>query len=159
MKRIRLRFGLTWLLAVAFALLIGGCMGGTTSQSGEQATSGTVMQDKEAEAGMRMTAEYHSLTQAEAKARMDSGDAVVILDVRTKEEYDAGHIPGAILLPNEDIGTEMPPELPDQNAEILVYCRLGNRSAQASKKLVGMGYTAVFDFGGINSWTYGVVTD
>lgn len=106
-----------------------------------------------------MEAEYQLLTQEAAKARMDSGDAIVILDVRTKEEYDAGHIAGAILLPNENIGTEMPPELPDKDAEILIYCRSGNRSAQAARKLLKMGYTAVYDFGGVNTWAYGTVTE
>lgn len=101
-----------------------------------------------------MAAEYHMMSAKEAKARMDSGDKIVILDVRRQDEYDEKHIPGAILLPNESIGTERPEQLPDLDAEILVYCRSGNRSRQAAEKLVAMGYTAVYDFGGINSWPY-----
>jgi rhodanese-related sulfurtransferase len=103
--------------------------------------------------------EYQKITAADAKARMDSGDEIVILDVRTQEEYDAGHIPGAILIPNETIIDQQPELLPDLNAEILVYCRSGNRSAQAAKKLIAIGYTNVFDFGGIIDWPYDVVTD
>lgn len=82
--------------------------------------------------------EYQKITAADAKARMESGDEIVILDVRTQEEYDAGHIPGAILIPNETIIDQQPDLLPDLNAEILVYCRSGNRSAQAAKKLIAI---------------------
>ena len=104
-------------------------------------------------------AQYQKITAEQAKARMDSGDAIVILDVRTQEEFDEGHIAGAILVPNETIIDEQPGLLPDLNAEILVYCRSGNRSAQAANKLLDIGYTSVFDFGGIIDWPYGVVTD
>ncbi len=99
------------------------------------------------------------LTAEEAYQRMQCGDPIAIVDVRTKEEYDAGHIEGAILIPNEEIGTSMPELLPVQDAEILVYCRSGNRSAQATKKLQDMGYSRVYDFGGINSWTYGTTNN
>ena len=105
------------------------------------------------------TVEYKKISAADAKARMDSGDAIVILDVRTQEEYDAGHIAGAILVPNETIADKQPQLLPDLDAEILVYCRSGNRSAQAAKKLIAIGYTNVVDFGGIIDWPYDVVTD
>jgi rhodanese-related sulfurtransferase len=104
-------------------------------------------------------ASYRKISAADAKARMDSGDEIIILDVRTKEEYDAGHIKGAILVPNESIVDKQPDLLPDLNAEILVYCRSGNRSAQAAKKLLAMGYTNVADFGGIIDWPYEVVID
>ena len=77
----------------------------------------------------------------------------VLLDVRTPEEYREGHIPGAINIPNETIGTEDIPELPDKEQLILVYCRSGNRSKQASEKLVKLGYTNIVEFGGINDWT------
>jgi phage shock protein E len=104
-------------------------------------------------------AEYRKITPEEAKARIDSGDPVVILDVRTREEYTAGHIAEAVLLPNEFIGTEKPAVLTDTGAEILIYCRSGNRSHQAALKLLALGYTNVWDFGGLNTWTYGTVTD
>ena len=103
--------------------------------------------------------EYKKISAADAKARMDSGDTIIILDVRTQEEYDAGHIPGAILVPNETIVDKQPELLPDLDAEILVYCRSGNRSAQAAKKLIAIGYTNVVDFGGIIDWPYDVVSD
>ena len=80
---------------------------------------------------------------------MESGDPVAVVDVRTAEEYAEAHIPGAILLPNEDIGDTAPEQLPVLDAEILIYCRSGNRSAQAAKKLVALGYTNVSDFGGM----------
>lgn len=103
------------------------------------------------------TAEYHALTAQQAKERMDSGAEIIIVDVRTQAEYDEGHISGAIVLPNEEITTEMPAALPSKEAEILLYCRSGNRSKQAADKLVAMGYTAVYDFGGIKDWPYEVV--
>jgi len=103
-------------------------------------------------------AEYHKINAEEAKARIDSGDDIVILDVRTLEEYNAEHIKGAILIPNETISNMQPELLPDLDAEILIYCRSGNRSAQAAKKLVAIGYIEVYDFGGIIDWPYDTVS-
>lgn len=101
---------------------------------------------------------YRTLTPEEAKARLDAGEDVILLDVRTQEEYDGGHIPGAVCLPNEDIRADLP--LPfEKDAEILVYCRSGRRSAEAAEKLASMGYTNVADFGGILSWPYDTTTD
>lgn len=88
---------------------------------------------------------------------MDDNFKGVILDVRTKEEYDQGHIKNAILVPNESIDKTPPRELPDKQAEILVYCRSGNRSKKAAEKLAAMGYTHVLEFGGIITWKYGLV--
>jgi len=99
-------------------------------------------------------AEYHKLTAEEAKARMDSGEAIVIVDVRTPEEFKSGHIPGAINVPNEEILDEVPEQLTDVNAELLIYCRSGRRSSDAAHKLVALGYTRVYDFGGIIDWPY-----
>lgn len=96
---------------------------------------------------------YTKISQDEAKKMMEKDDGHVIVDVRRDDEYATGHIPGAILIPNESIGTEKPAELPDPDQIILVYCRSGNRSAQASQKLADLGYTNVFDFGGIMTWT------
>ncbi|NLB82059.1 MAG: rhodanese-like domain-containing protein [Clostridiaceae bacterium] len=101
---------------------------------------------------------YKRITAKEAKARIDSGDNVIILDVRTKEEYDQEHIPGSILIPNETISDTKPELLPDTDAEILIYCRSGNRSAQAARKLIALGYTNVYDFGGIIDWPYDKAT-
>jgi rhodanese-related sulfurtransferase len=99
---------------------------------------------------------YHKISAEKAKSMMDEGN-VILIDVRTSSEYDEGHIEGALLLPNENIGTTQPSLLPDKDAVILVYCRSGNRSKQASDKLVAMGYTKVYDFGGIIDWPYDIV--
>lgn len=103
-------------------------------------------------------AAYVKITAKEAKARMDSGDEIIIVDVRTEAEYELEHIANAILIPNETIVETKPALLPDLNAEILVYCRSGNRSAQATRKLLAMGYTNVYDFGGIIDWPYDTIT-
>lgn len=100
---------------------------------------------------------YRRISMQEAVEMMEKETGYVILDVRTRQEYDSGHIPGAILIPNETIGTDELPELPDKDQLILVYCRSGNRSRQASDKLVKLGYTNVVEFGGINSWPGEVV--
>ena len=84
-------------------------------------------------------------------------DAALVVDVRRADEYAAGHIPGAILLPNESIADQRPAELPDVNAAIIVYCRTGVRSKEAAQKLVAMGYANVADLGGIVDWPYDVV--
>ena len=104
-------------------------------------------------------AEYTRISQEEAKEMMARDDGHVIVDVRRQDEYNAGHIPGAILIPNETIGSDAPKTLPDYDQIILVYCRSGNRSKQASEKLAAMGYKNVYEFGGINSWTGEIVTD
>lgn len=86
---------------------------------------------------------------------MDEESGYIILDVRRQDEFDSGHIPGAVLLPNESISaTESIPSLPDKDQKILIYCRSGNRSKQAAEKLVGLGYTNIYEFGGINDWPY-----
>lgn len=96
---------------------------------------------------------YRQVSPEEAAAMMEEESDYIILDVRTQEEYGTAHIPGAICIPNETIGTEDIPELPDKDQLILVYCRSGNRSKQASEKLAKQGYTNIIEFGGINSWT------
>ncbi|MDO4740691.1 MAG: rhodanese-like domain-containing protein [Eubacteriales bacterium] len=102
---------------------------------------------------------YRQISMPEAVEMMAQEKDYIILDVRTEEEFAAGHIPGAVLLPNETIGDEPPEELPDKEQLILVYCRSGNRSKQASEKLVGLGYRNIVEFGGINSWPGEIVTE
>ena len=102
---------------------------------------------------------FHQISQEEAKEMMAKDDGHVVVDVRRQDEYDAGHIPGAILIPNESIGFDSPEALPDYDQIILIYCRTGNRSKQAAQKLAGMGYTSIYEFGGITTWTGDVVTD
>ena len=99
---------------------------------------------------------YQQITQEAAKEMMDTQE-VVILDVREQHEYDSGHIPGAVLLPvgtiTEDTAAAV---IDDLDAVVLVYCRSGNRSKTASQALVDLGYTNVYEFGGINDWPYDV---
>ncbi len=102
-------------------------------------------------------AEYSKITPEQAKEIMDSNNDVIILDVRTAEEFAEGHIQNAVLLPDSEIRGTAAEVLPDKSAEILAYCRSGRRSAAASKELVDMGYTNVKDFGGIIDWTYETV--
>ena len=105
-----------------------------------------------ASATLPETNTYRQITMQEAVELMETEDNYLILDVRTEQEYVAGHIPGAIVVPNETIGTEEIAQLPDKDQLIMVYCRSGNRSKQASDKLVKLGYTNIVEFGGINSW-------
>ena len=95
---------------------------------------------------------YRQITMDAAVAMMKEEKNYIILDVRTAAEFNEKHIPGAINIPNETIGTDAIPELPDKEQLILVYCRSGNRSKQASEKLVKLGYTNVVEFGGIIDW-------
>lgn len=101
---------------------------------------------------------YTQISQDEAMEMMAADDGHVILDVRRLDEFDAGHIPGAICIPNESIGSEQPAELPDLDQVILIYCRSGNRSKQAAQKLADLGYTNIYEFGGILTWTGEVTT-
>lgn len=99
---------------------------------------------------------YEQITQEKAKEMMDTQD-VIVLDVREQDEYDSGHIPGAVLLPvgtiDEDTAGEV---IPEKDSTVLVYCRSGNRSKTASDTLVKLGYTKVYEFGGINTWPYDI---
>ena len=95
---------------------------------------------------------YRQVNMDEAITMMEEESGYIILDVRTPEEFAEKHIPGAINVANETIGTDEIPELPDKDQLILVYCRSGNRSKKASEKLVRLGYTNIVEFGGINDW-------
>ena len=97
---------------------------------------------------------YQQITQETAKEMMDTQEAV-ILDVREQHEYDSGHIPGAVLLPVGTIAEDTAAAVIDElDTVVLVYCRSGNRSKTASQALVDLGYTNVYEFGGINDWPY-----
>ena len=100
--------------------------------------------------------QYQQISQEEAKNMMDTQE-VMVLDVREQSEFDAGHIPEAVLLPVGTI-TEATAAavIPEKDSVVLVYCRSGNRSKTASQSLVDLGYTNVFEFGGINTWSYEV---
>ena len=101
---------------------------------------------------------YRSITMDEAVTMMAQETGYIILDVRRPDEYAAGHIPNAINVPNETIGTAEIPELPDKDQLIMVYCRSGRRSKEASEKLVKLGYTNIVEFGGILDWKGETVT-
>ena len=101
-------------------------------------------------------AAYMNITAEEAKQIMDSEDGYIILDARTQEEYDQGHIPGAIVISHEEIAEKAEKVLTDKDQLILVYCRSGRRSKIAAEALVGLGYTNIREFGGIIDWPYEV---
>ena len=125
-----------WIFAVlALVLLLSGCAGG--------------------EAAGGETSSYTQISAEEAKVMMDEHPEAVILDVREQHEYDEQHIPGAVLLPVGSIDEESAAAvIPEKDTVVLVYCRSGNRSKTASAALAELGYTAVYEFGGINSWLY-----
>lgn len=127
------------LIFVLGTLLFSGCAGTKTEDS------------------VRIT--YEQITADEAKAIMDSKEPYVLLDVRTQEEYDSGHIEGAILIPDYEIGVKAESVLTDKDELILVYCRSGRRSKNAASELVALGYTNVKEFGGVTGWKYGTVTE
>lgn len=109
-------------------------------------------QDKENDQG----ALYVNITAEEAKQIMDSEEGYIILDVRTQEEYDEGHIPGAIVISHEEIAEKAEEVLTDKDQLILVYCRSGRRSKIAAEALAELGYTNIKEFGGILDWPYEV---
>ena len=128
------KHGLLWITAITLFL--------TACSSKEQVMDGEDMFQA-----------YIQISQEEAAEMMKKDDGHIIVDVRRQDEYDAGHIPGAVCIPSESIGTERPSQLPDLEQIILVYCRSGNRSRQAARKLFILGYTNVYEFGGILDWT------
>ena len=121
------------ILALAFPFAIAGCSSGGGALS------------------------YEQINGAEAKALMDRESGYIIIDARTQSEYDEGHIPGAILIPEYEIAQRAESEFPDKNQLILVYCRSGRRSKIAAEELVKLGYTNVKEFGGIIDWEYEIV--
>lgn len=117
---------------------------------------GCAAQTEDSGSGAKAETAYHKIGVEEAKAMMDAG-GVIVVDVRTASEYAGEHIPDAVNIPNEEIGKEQPELLPDKEAVLLVYCRSGRRSKEAADKLAEIGYTQVYDFGGILDWNYDTV--
>lgn len=145
------RYVVTVLLAAVLALTaLCGCTAKTDTTVTE-ATTATQTQTQ-SESGT-----YKQISSDEAAELMKTEKDFIILDVRRQDEFDSGHIPGAICVPNETIGTADIPELPDKSQLILVYCRSGRRSKEASQKLADMGYTNITEFGGIIDWKGEVV--
>ena len=118
----------------------------------------TLSKTKKDTEDMTDKAAYQKISAEEAYEMMVSQE-VVVVDVRTREEYDGGHIENAVLVPNENIGSEMPEALPDKEAPLLVYCRSGRRSKDAAEKLLALGYQSVYDFGGVIDWPYELVKE
>lgn len=136
------------ILLTALALCLAGCADSESSSTPEVSSAG---------AASEQSSDYLQISQEEAAEIMKS-QTCIILDVRTQEEFSQGHIPGAICIPNEEIISDPPADLPDKDALILVYCRSGRRSKEAAAKLAAMGYTDIREFGGIITWT-GEVTE
>ena len=133
-----------WFLITAAALVLTGC-----------ASTGQVMDGD----GMIRQPVYTQISQEEAAKMMEKDDGHIVVDVRRQDEYVSGHIPGAVCIPNESIGETDPPELPDHEQIILIYCRSGRRSKEAAQKLADLGYTRVYEFGGILDWKGDTVTE
>ena len=131
----------TAVMLILCTLLLTGCSGAGQSTDGP----GTVNS-------------YQQIDQETAKQMMEQDDGHVVVDVRRLDEFESGHIPGAICIPNESIESKPPEELPNPAQIILIYCRSGNRSKQAAEKLFNMGYSNVYEFGGIIDWTGPTVT-
>ena len=149
------------LFAALLALLLAGCAAPKTDPGPAETEAETETEAKtetEADTEAEATADYHRITAEEAYEIMVSQE-VVVVDVRTREEYDGGHIENAVLVPNESIGSEMPDALPDKEATLLVYCRSGRRSKDAAQKLLELGYQNVYDFGGVIDWPYELVKE
>lgn len=110
------------------------------------------------ETGAAKESSYMNIKPEEAKARLDKGENIILLDVRTQEEYNEKRIPDSILIPVEGIDKDAPAKITDKNTTIFVYCRSGNKSAIAAEVLTVMGYTQVYDLGGIDDWPYETVS-
>lgn len=99
---------------------------------------------------------YQQITASQVKERLDKGDKITVIDVRTPDEYAAGHIPGSLLIPFDEIKVKSDQLPQDKNTEIVVYCRSGRRSAIAAETLISLGYAKIYDLGAVSSWTYGL---
>ena len=128
-------------LLLLACLLLTGCAAGERGREEPEASPG-----------------YQQIDQETAMQMMEQDDGHVIVDVRQPDEYESGHIPGAICIPNESIDGQRPEELPNPGQILLLYCRSGNCSKQAAEKLAGLGCTQVYEFGGISDWTGEIVT-
>ena len=143
-------------MKTSFVIFASLCM--LLSACGNRISSSENVQSEVQTTTVAETMTYQQVTQEKAKEMMKADDGHIIVDVRRQDEYDSGHIPDAILIPNESIGTEKPKELSDLDQVILIYCRSGRRSKEASQKLADMGYTNIYEFGGIIDWTGEIVT-
>ena len=139
--------------AVVFVVLMSACGNITGKDSGAVSTNANETMNE------TRTNTYRQISMDEAVIMMQEETGYIILDVRRADEFAVGHIPNAINVANEDIGTDEISELPDKDQLIMVYCRSGRRSKEASEKLVKLGYTNIVEFGGILDWKGEIVTD
>ncbi|MBR5312231.1 MAG: rhodanese-like domain-containing protein [Clostridia bacterium] len=151
LKRILFIFILTIL-----TLQLSACQ--STSENPDGKDTGADSADASETMNENQTGTYLRISMEEAVTMMQEESGYIILDVRRADEFAGGHIPGAINVANEDIGTAEIPELPDKDQLIMVYCRSGRRSKEASEKLAALGYTNIVEFGGILDWT-GEISD
>ncbi len=142
-----------FIMVLCLAFLVG-CGG-----QGDKTTTEIITTTESGAVTMNQSLGYEQITGAEAKMLMDTEGDYIIIDARTTEEFDEGHIEGAILIPEYEIGNRAENELPRKDQLILVYCRSGRRSKIAAEALVDLGYTNVKEFGGIIDWEYDIVTE
>lgn len=152
-NRILNRTTIIFILLLLIVLVASSC---AKNEEAEDETEG-VTTSESADDKASESASVNTIDADKAIEMMASGDPYVLVDVRTEEEYAEGHIEGALLLPLDQLETLAEEKLPDKDATILIYCRSGNRSAQASVLLVELGYTQIYDFGGIMDWTGEIV--
>ena len=146
-KYFKLRGLILTILLIMTALFLTAC----TPKAVDNNQVGTISPTATAEA------KYMKITPAEAKKQLESDKSIILVDVRTEAEYKEGHIKGSILIPYDLIGKEASSKLSDKSAKIIVYCRSGRRSEIAARELLKMGYTNVYDLGGLENWPYEVV--
>ena len=143
------------IIPTVLAFLLAGCGNNdnTSDSPNTQVSSSESISEVQSSEIESSVQSYHQISQEEAKKMMAADDGHIIVDVRRQDEYDEGHIPDAVCIPNESIEDIRPDGLPDPDQVILVYCRSGRRSKEAAQKLFDMGYTNVYEFGGIIDWT------
>lgn len=144
-------------ILLLFSLVLIGCTPGSSAISPPLDISSHI--DDIEPVSTPTPAALSKISAEQAKEIMDTADEFIILDVRTEEEYQEGHIEGAILIPDYDLASKAEELLSNKSTTLLIYCRSGRRSALAANTLIGLGYTSLYDFGGILDWPYEVVTN
>lgn len=142
---------------LVLAAMMGACVANSDKTTDTEANGELQIQESE-NMNKEQTNTYRQISVDEAITMMEQENGYIILDVRRADEFAGGHIPNAINVANEDIGTDEIPELPDKDQLIMVYCRSGRRSKEAAEKLVELGYTNIVEFGGILDWTGEIVS-
>lgn len=142
------RFKSVNIIYLIFAIFLIGLISGCSSKNAKTTKESSTSSEK---------ASFNNITPEEANKRLGSEKGIILLDVRTKEEYESGHIKDSMLIPVDNLKAEAEDKLKDKDSPIFVYCRSGNRSVTAANILVNLGYKNVHNLGGINNWPYEVV--